>query len=94
MLVRSICPFNARRVWYWAVCLIILSPISSESFDDRDSHRRMTRLGVLASNLESFVKTDLGIRQGVDTQLRGGLGQGRTLLRWLQDGSELADVPA
>lgn len=94
MVVRSIRPFSAPRVWFWAVCLIILSPISSESFDDRDTHRRMTRVGVLASNLDSFVKTDLGIGQGVDTQLRGGLGQGQTILRWLQDGSELEDDPA
>lgn len=86
--------FKTARDVMCVVVVIISVPVASCGFDDLGTHPGITRRGVLASGLDSVLKNELGIRDGVDAVLTPKARGGETVREWLRTGSTLEDEPA
>ena len=62
------------------------------AFDDKTTHREITKRAVQQSNLNNYLTTMLGISEGIDKFLKNG-DQNLKIAEWLQEGSELEDSP-
>ncbi len=82
------------RACLWLAASLILAPSASHSFDDTDTHPRITERSVSASSLDNSLKADLGIPEGVKKLLVPGEGRPLSIVDWLKSGARLEDSPA
>lgn len=82
------------RLGYVACAVILAAPTAVKAFDDLDTHPRITRGAIARSNLNEVLIGDLGLRDGIQTQLQHPSGARATISKWLEDASRLEDNPA
>ncbi len=75
-----------------AAILVMATPAGG--FDDRLTHRQMTRRAAQESSIDNTLVNELGIVQGGSVILRSSVGETLSALDWLSSGSELEDEPA
>jgi len=75
------------------VAMPILLATEASSFDDQDTHPRLTVSGVRVSGLDSLLKAELRMVDGIETVLQPAAGKPVSVLRLLQGGSRLEDAP-
>jgi len=86
----------ARAGWLGslsAVPAVLFAVTVASSFDDRDTHRRITRGATSASGMDAYVTHELGLSEGLNRVLMGRQGPPQSIRRWLEDGSQLEDSP-
>jgi hypothetical protein len=83
---------KARRIAL-GLGLLILVPALSHGFDNVITHPQITEPAARSSMLDSFIANNLGLRQGILSQLKGASGAPETILQWLKDGSTNEDIP-
>lgn len=62
------------------------------SYDDTDSHKRITKKAIENSNLHRYLWRTLDYLKGLEANLP--LGRGMAIRLWLEEGSKLEDAPA
>ena len=78
---------------FLGLSLLLLNPVMSSGFDDKTTHRDLTRVSIRASSLDQFLKTTLSLDQGINSP-QSGATKSQGIMLWLEDGSELEDNPA
>jgi hypothetical protein len=73
--------------------LVLMIPGVSHGFDDKITHPQITRSAVRASILDSFLRNNLGLSNGIQSQIRSTSGTTQNVGDWLDDGSTLEDSP-
>jgi hypothetical protein len=90
--------FSFKNVhWVRINCLLycsVLIPSISYSFDDRETHPRITRSAVSSSNIGSMLRDDLGYIASTETEIRGQTGRTFSIMDWVRLGSVEEDDPA
>jgi len=75
-----------KKIIVFFVTIFIAS--NAYSFDNEITHRDITQKAVENSNLNDYLITNLELKSGVETTVIG-----RSILRWLREGSYLEDSP-
>lgn len=81
-----------RRIVF-GLALLLMVPGVSHGFDNRLTHRQITRSAARASTLDSFLRSNLGLPNGIENQITSTSGTTQIVRDWLEDGSTLEDIP-
>ncbi len=67
--------------------IFIISSISN-AYDNKDTHRRITKVAIPASKLDNYLKQNLGTAKGYKEEIKG-----KQIIDWFREGSYAEDVP-
>ena len=75
-----------------ALTALLFIATNASSYDDNDSHKRITKKAVEDSRLNGYLLDNMAFIRGLETNLP--LGHGMAIRLWLEEGSKLEDAPA
>jgi hypothetical protein len=85
--------YNHKKLTISVILLILICfPLNALSYDDQETHPKLTEKAVKKSNLNSYLISNLSITEGIDKSFTGG-NKNYSILKWLMEGAKLEDSP-
>jgi hypothetical protein len=72
---------------------VAVAPDTVAGFDERDTHPRITERAARQSTVDSSLKDELNVPDGIDANLKGPSGTPQRVFQWLRRGATSEDQP-